>query len=176
MNHSIQYACASCTICPQFLFYVHMYQPKGVCTYYELIKKHHMHSWKGSKIRRPFLKNAWFTVSIAFFTWQPVMSGCCSLIKQPLEVSTPNSMDLQEKLLYTHFFSSFWKYWSTCPQRSLVFLCFLISFELIYLSFESAQSEVTESAAQTLKPSPSTVKRPPATSLAPLQTSATFRL
>ena len=47
MNHSIQYACASCTICPQFLFYVHMYQPKGVCTYYERIKKHHMHSWKG---------------------------------------------------------------------------------------------------------------------------------
>ena len=173
MNHSIQYACASCTICPQFLFYVHMYQPKGVCTYYERIKKHHMHSWKGLSF---FFKNAWFTVSIAFFTWQPVMSGCCSLIKQPLEVSTPNSMDLQEKLLYTHFFSSFWKYWSTCPQRSLVFLCFLISFELIYLSFESAQSEVTESAAQTLKPSPSTVKRPPATSLAPLQTSATFRL
>lgn len=53
---------------------------------------------------------------------------------------------------------------------------FLMLFELIYLSFESAQSEVTESAAQTLKPSPSTVKRPPATSLAPLQTSATFRL
>ena len=78
-----------------------------------------------------FFKNAWFTVSIAFFTWQPVMSGCCSLIKQPLEVSTPNSMDLQEKLLYTHFFSSFWKYWSTCPQRSLVFLCFSSSFTLV---------------------------------------------
>ena len=146
-----------------------MYQPKGVCTYYERIKKHHMHSWKGL----PFFLKCLIYCEYSFLH----LTACDVRLLQPDKATTRgvNSKlygPSREIVIHT-FFLFVLKVLKYMPSTQF---SFLMLFELIYLSFESAQSEVTESAAQTLKPSPSTVKRPPATSLAPLQTSATFRL